>query len=1382
MRRNTMSVGSMREKMNFFHKVHNVINHNSSYVNNNRGSQVNPIILKNYYDYTMMNELKHRKSKSKENKGSDRKKSKNFEENQQNPTMSPTFKIINYNITNISVHLPPETLTPSNILVRRNSKLNYDTRVPTNDMAKLSAKNFKSIIEEKDEDYELENYNINNKSILNKERERDNSRSRSSHHSNSVSKKNITSHEISNSDHHSKSKSYSQSKIYVCDCQATTLGNNMNIRPNKILAQQSNKPQQRKNSIVNKFLPSRRFSLLSKDILAKVNLETAVEKDLVNTQELNLRPRKSVLNFLPSNLLFFDKRKISVNQNNNNNEVNNQNSQLSRNNLNLNLGSNSNSINSNSINQVTSPYVQHNILMSSLNSPKEIGNNNINYQVNPANTVTINSSLNHNQTIMTSLPPHRRCEHCGGLAINNPILNDSITTYLNESDEDGETNRFSFMSMDPRSKRSSSKEVNLEKSGNNIVNYLTLANTNTNKFGANANPRFFNKKQFGSQISEKSFDINMSPHDPEQFSTLNPQMNNNLHSSRKKVNINEGKNLITEYSVNSVTENINIVNTNFNKDNEFLNFIKILPNIKKEETISAKISKRNTASNIHSNTNSSKKLLKRPTLQEIEKYNNKIKHQMPFKLKILDEFKNLNLKEYPRLAVSLSKMTTIRLVMLILLILFTLPYLDYDKYMDPEEINNYNFELNLFDTWLNHNPNDTSFFVSKVNQMILNSTYITLQTPDIISFGFKNRSSMCNYAKLCEIFESEKIYFDLEKFNMTRSDDKILFEQNDLFLVYSINHENKIEALLQICKIIFVSTLLFLGSFIFLKDSNKFVVLPLEDTFERIKEIKFRQDNFFLDLYQEDILNKFSKDENRITLNHKPSTKSFPAQLHNEEINMIRNNYIKMSKLIINVFGLRVFNYLESKIMNEEQNLGSGSFVEYDTYKEEKKSVAIEHPPFFKVNAVILCLEVTNLDQLCVEFGEYITKIFSHIIEICDLTSFEYFGEIFKIEGNKIFMLWDQGKVYSTKKKQLNRSSGSNDSNESNGSTGSLKSDNSQLTEKTDHSESYNINDEYSSRKNSISPERKFSEILVSDQVRNLFNSSLNESDVNDEDMKQIEKYLFYNLEKKKREEEKYKIRVLPELKNVNFLNKNSSNFALITAIKIFSRINHDEFLKSQLSKNKDNIINDLTLDLKLSLTKGSVFNYITNSDCRIESVYSGDSLKQATYINKLNTYKLNILFTEKIFKELDLNLRKFSRNVSVIKRGKDNDEKFLKLYAFDIDFNKPQSKNPYISDNLKIEKEHSLIVRKTFIELMNTGKFEMEKFVKFDTEILFAKLTDLAFLEFFKEGLDYFDYKNVFQATTFFNKALIFKPHDFLTKFLVAQMNSEKFKKEKTK
>jgi hypothetical protein len=274
---------------------------------------------------------------------------------------------------------------------------------------------------------------------------------------------------------------------------------------------------------------------------------------------------------------------------------------------------------------------------------------------------------------------------------------------------------------------------------------------------------------------------------------------------------------------------------------------------------------------------------------------------------------------------------------------------------------------------------------------------VSTQTPDLISFGFKNRSSMCSYSKLCEIFDSEKIYFDIEKFNLTRSNDKILFEKNDLYLVYNINQENKIEALLQICKIIFVSTLLFLGSFIFLKDSNEFVVLPLEDTFERIKEIKFRQDNFFLDLYQDNLLNKFSKTENQNTTKTR-----FASQLQNEEINMIKKSFIKMSKLIINVFGLRVFNYLESKIINENQNLGSASFVEYEANMEEEKHVEIEHPPFFKINSVILCIEVTNLDLLCVEFGEYITQIFSHIVEICDITSFEYFGEIFKRLSKKL--------------------------------------------------------------------------------------------------------------------------------------------------------------------------------------------------------------------------------------------------------------------------------------------------------------------------------------------------------------------------------------------
>ncbi len=160
MRRNTLTVAKMRDKMSFFKKLHSVVNlanDEEEAEGGQKRSIVNPIIIKNFYDYTMKNELRNRNlvggnaakniaklknlikedkmmTKPNEREGNNANHVNNVNRNTNassftnfaklyakdvgkivknekrnslvnTPVQPPRFNIINYNITNINLHV-----------------------------------------------------------------------------------------------------------------------------------------------------------------------------------------------------------------------------------------------------------------------------------------------------------------------------------------------------------------------------------------------------------------------------------------------------------------------------------------------------------------------------------------------------------------------------------------------------------------------------------------------------------------------------------------------------------------------------------------------------------------------------------------------------------------------------------------------------------------------------------------------------------------------------------------------------------------------------------------------------------------------------------------------------------------------------------------------------------------------------------------------------------------------------------------------------------------------------------------------------------------------------------------------------------------------------
>jgi hypothetical protein len=1489
MRRNTLTVNKISDKISFFKKLHSVVNlsddeeiDDNSDKKKQKRQVVNPIIIKNFYDYTMKNEIKNRQTLTARNKKKNLvqkmynydKYAQNFAQlfkdrnlteknthikpsnsismtnnnhlnfsrneetlysakdnyisNNKSPTNSisnnnqtpPTFNVINLNFTNINLtlddinklnlannssleNIEKETWNNSNIInsnpilnslkksfsnsktyiphtdnkyfspnnTRNNPSINLQSSVPvqnnnlsnqnnshslTTPTKRFSSNNLnrrkstlevmkklKTIIfEEKEEENENENEKHNHIELKNNQIEVKNNHKIVSEIEevnmedpvglSFTKEKNFSENVVQNSNHSQ------QSQFFLCECGSgttpftptsslkplvgsernSTFGE-LNLGFNKrdsFKKQNSSRNSlnfsvnmQRRNSFMPKFTAKRRFSLISKDILSKINV------DGLNSQSESVSPAE---------------RKRSVF-----------------------WGFNSDTTNPNF----------------------------------PEGTV-------------------KKCEHCGGAEIANPALEESFATYLDEDDESRRSSidfggDYNFNFARRVSKLIPSNYENFHRRLSNPISLGDIDSINTltikkdsqtlkeSKTISTYKPASNKKVHFNLVVETNNLQINTETSENEAEHSITSQAFSNYNSKLNKSNINS-------HSINQGEESIGP-----NKDYGCYGFFRHLntdsdgtrSNLKRtftDEDSDLTVNNNTPAitytsssvmpEEISSPTNfvaknkEKPKLIRKPTeYVDSNIVKTKKKKFKVYKLKCAKEFEAMTTDQHPRLAIAVSKTTTIRLICLILIILFLLPYLNSSSYSESD-LNSYDYLLLLLENYLYH---DSSLFIKKLNSSILNQTFLERENMHLISFGFNNNKTMCNFPKICDYFPNSTIFFDKKAFNSTRSHDRVFINLTNIYMVYNTHVENKIESILMIFKTFFITLILFTGAFLFLKDSNKIAVIPLEETYKGIKEIKFSHENFFHDntfkmkeekvdeekfkgirkstVITENILNNIynanlKTQETNILIKHVDVDKEkIEWLIKNNEFMMIQKYYIKLQKMIISIYGFRVFDYIQSTLMIKPKALDDEDKCDWasSTVNSNEMADKINRNPFFRLNGVILTIDICNFTDLLNEHKENATKIVSRLVEICDITSFETFGEVIKVENERIFIFWDQGKSYKVHKYKF------------------------QVQER----------EEPEKRSSIISDEN--SDSLIPHSLKSYTESLIRENQLYDEE-NQFEIQNVYSYVKK---DQNIKIQVLPELRNKSNLHQNAANLAFITAIKIHSRVLNDDILNPHLL-NKNSLLKYINVDIKMSINKGAVYNFILNSTNRMESVYTSNCLKECIKLNKMNRFKLHLIFTDEIFQELHLNFKKFSRDITVVFKPTSpgslnttsiNNSRSYSLFtrkvlSYDLDFNKHQGKNPYLSQ-LSIDAEHALIVRKTLIEQFNLGIFDMDKVIRYDLEILYAKLTDSAFLEFFKEGMDYYVLGNYYQAQNFLSKALIFKNNDILTRFILSEMEKKK-------
>jgi hypothetical protein len=162
-----------------------------------------------------------------------------------------------------------------------------------------------------------------------------------------------------------------------------------------------------------------------------------------------------------------------------------------------------------------------------------------------------------------------------------------------------------------------------------------------------------------------------------------------------------------------------------------------------------------------------------------------------------------------------------------------------------------------------------------------------------------------------------------------------------------------------------------------MKDLNKYITIPLEHTFDTIKTHQMHVEDIYYNI--DDYL---GDDTIRVRKN-----------IYEAEIKMIEMFYFKSSQKIIKMMGMRSYRFCKQKILNSIENIDDTNIN-----------------PFFKLRGVVMVIKL-NIDEMISLLGENISIVYSKIIEMIDLTSLEYFGELLKFENNTLLLFWDTKKI-----------------------------------------------------------------------------------------------------------------------------------------------------------------------------------------------------------------------------------------------------------------------------------------------------------------------------------------------------------------------------------
>ena len=214
-----------------------------------------------------------------------------------------------------------------------------------------------------------------------------------------------------------------------------------------------------------------------------------------------------------------------------------------------------------------------------------------------------------------------------------------------------------------------------------------------------------------------------------------------------------------------------------------------------------------------------------------------IKNKSIKKFKIKEKF-------HPNLGLTLSKETTIKVIFIVLSVVIISPFVNINLYLIDS--NSYMYTAFILNDYLLDNK--TQEFNSFITTYIKNETNRKLYFPELLRLGYKDTKICENFSTYCvdEVTAHSIFFNDFTTFDKLRTHDRIANNDYDyIIIVYNSEKKNKLEAGLTIAKIIFIAFLLWISAFIFLRDSDIYIVRRLEKNTKKVKDFYTNIDNNF---------------------------------------------------------------------------------------------------------------------------------------------------------------------------------------------------------------------------------------------------------------------------------------------------------------------------------------------------------------------------------------------------------------------------------------------------------------------------------------------------------------------------------------------------------
>jgi len=350
-------------------------------------------------------------------------------------------------------------------------------------------------------------------------------------------------------------------------------------------------------------------------------------------------------------------------------------------------------------------------------------------------------------------------------------------------------------------------------------------------------------------------------------------------------------------------------------------------------------------------------------------------------------------------------------------------------------------------------------------------------------------------------------------------------------------------------------------------------------------------------------------------------------------------------------------------------------------------------------------VRLKNLELLNTFYKENFTTIYSSILDILNLTVFEHFGEVISFDYNEIFCLWE------------------NTSNNKIRQCKSLKNDN-------------------------------FEECIVSLNLVDINKSFISQESIEE----QYEDY----------EVGKYKLDNILELghqktisEKINGENypKNVYNLAVISAIKLLSRLNYNPYIKETLKP-----LNIQNLGIEIVIHRGNSYRMIINTDYKIENRYIGRCFSKVRYISKMaKDYKIPVIVTEEIVKKICPQFFSYTREIFSIEKDDNLFDQRLSILSFETIFKQDSILANYYYENMKITKDTSKLMKNEYTKMINSDNLDMDSLLKNDSELLFSlSKSSLTFLRFYRESYQLYKTHQFEKAKKILHTAMLFKSDDY--------------------